>query len=175
MLCLAVEFVQPGVEVKVAYYHNDVKHWYKGKVTKVGPVSRDGKGQMFIDTEIIYDGETDITKEVLYEHQFDNPGSDEAWTLSNDYTVKIINQLIVNQSSVILLRDELGNLTNDIRTVKNVIESTQQKKLPKRSTICSNIIYLFLLISTIAYVFVVLSKGLDIGQFDILREYNITM
>jgi hypothetical protein len=168
-MTLALDFVKPGTELKVAYFDkSDKKIWYQGFVTKIGPITWDRDGHCFMTVDVQYENvngsniNNEIVTETLYEHEFDNLGCDECWTLVYEPAVRIVKQLVQNEKSMKILKEQVNDYTSQVKTLLLDIDKHHQyhqtnnnliQHCTRRSRVCSVISYnIFMALALVSYI-----------------------
>lgn len=86
-----LQFVTVNTRISVYFINEEETAWYHGTVTKVHKVTQGAEGAEYVDCDVAYDDGDLGLNTLLYEHDFENECSDDAWRFIDNYqTYKIL-------------------------------------------------------------------------------------
>lgn len=99
-------FVTPGVDVFVKYEDDDGElEYFKGKVEKINYFCEDEKGS-YVSCHVKYDNGDEVDDTLLYNHDFENPDSEDAWKLGTQISL-LIKYLVNTQNDLKYIKEQL--------------------------------------------------------------------
>lgn len=105
-------FVTPGVDVFVKYDNEDGElEYFKGKVEKINYFCEDENGS-YVNCHIKYDNGDEVEDTTLYNHDFENPDSEEAWKLGTQISL-LVKYLVSSHNDVEYLKEHLVHSDDD--------------------------------------------------------------
>lgn len=129
-------FVTPGVDVYVKYENADGElEYFKGKVEKINYFCEDEVGS-YVNCHVKYDNGDDVEDTQLYNHDFENPDSEDAWKLGTQISL-LVKYLVVNHNELEYLKENLVQSDDE----SNYEEEYEKEDVQEETTSPSNFIW----------------------------------
>lgn len=89
----ALNHIQPKLKLLVKYNESNEVFWHRGTVVKCSRIQSDHINHFFVEVDVQYDHDPHIVyKETLYEKDFSNCFSSDAWTIANETIMSKIHK-----------------------------------------------------------------------------------